>query len=81
MAEANMSELEARLNKDPELKAAFLRSPSRTLKEQGIEVSTSQRRKLEYLVDQLKRPGKLVPGAGIAPDDLAAITITIGVDF
>lgn len=81
MLSANMADLEKRLNRNPKLKAAFLKSPTRMLKAEGIEVNDSQRKKLEYLVDQVKRPGRLVPGAGIAPQDLAAITITIGVDF
>jgi hypothetical protein len=38
---------------------------------------------VEYVVDKLKRPGQLVPGAGVAPADLeaSAIRIRIVVDF
>jgi hypothetical protein len=51
------------------------------LEKQGFALTEEQRNKVAYLVDRVQRPGALVEGAGIAPGKLAAITITIGVDF
>lgn len=78
---AKLAELQNRLNRDPKLKAKFLENPVHTLREEGLELTPEMERSVAYLVDQVKRPGHLVAGAGIAPQNLAAITITIGVDF
>lgn len=78
---ADLVDLQNRLNKDKKLKGRFLRDPVGTLKSEGVDLSPEMERNVGYLVDKLKKPGALVPGAGIAPDDLAAITISISVDF
>jgi hypothetical protein len=79
--ELSLPELQSRLNEDVQAKKAFLKDPSGTLQGYGYELNPEQERTLGYLVDRVKRPGQMVPGAGIAPQDLSAITITIGVDF
>lgn len=73
--------LQTRLNEDPALRKRFLEAPSKTLRAEGFTLTPEQEHKVAYLVDRVKTPGALVEGAGIAPGQLAAITITIGVDF
>ena len=73
--------VQKRLNEDKALRERFLLDPVETLKDLEIDLTPQMAKSVDYLVDQVKRPGHLVPGAGIAPKDLAAITITIGVDF
>lgn len=77
----DLRKLQSTINKDAASKKKFLEAPVDTLEAQGFELTPEQRNKVAYLVDRVKRPGALVEGAGIAPDKLAAITITIGVDF
>ena len=81
VSRGNLIDLQSRLNSDQKLKSEFLNDPVDTLRKEGIDLTPEMERNAAYLVDKLKRPGHLVPGAGIAPKDLAAITITIGVDF
>jgi hypothetical protein len=80
-ARADFRTLQAQLNKDPAAKKRFLDNPIKTLQAEGFALTPQQQRKVAYLVDRVKRPGAFVEGAGVAPEDLAAITITIGVDF
>jgi hypothetical protein len=77
----DLAKLQDRLNKDEELRERFLEDPTKTLKAEGMQLSREQHRKLEDLVERVKTPGAEVPGAGVAPEDLRAIRITIGVDF
>jgi hypothetical protein len=77
----DLRKLQADINKDAATKKRFLESPIETLEKQGFALTEEQRNKVAYLVDRVQRPGALVEGAGIAPGKLAAITITIGVDF
>jgi hypothetical protein len=76
-----LTQLQAQLNKDAALKKRFLADPVSVLTEHGHELTPANKHSLNYMVDRLQRPGQLVPGAGVAPHDLSAITITIGVDF
>jgi hypothetical protein len=78
---ANLVDLQKRLNTNTKLRNQFLANPGETLRNEGVQLTPEQERSVAYLVDQVKKPGRLVPGAGIAPQDLRAITITIGVDF
>ena len=78
---ANLVDLQKRLNSNANLRRKFLENPAETLRNEGLVLSPEQERSVAYLVDQVKKPGRLVPGSGIAPQDLRAITITIGVDF
>jgi hypothetical protein len=82
MAEAtDLAALQKRINEDPALKKRFLAKPSATLKQEGLKLTPKQSRRVEDLVKRVKTPGAEVPGAGKAPADLRAITITIGIDF
>lgn len=82
MAESfDLGKLQARLNEDPELKRRFLDSPVETLTAEGLELTSEQKNKVAFLVDRIKKPGATVEGAGIAPAELEAITITISIDF
>ena len=78
---ADYRKIQKRLNEDKRFKADFLKSPARVLEKEGHKLTPEMKRSVGYLVDRVKRPGHFVPGAGIAPQDLAAVTITIGVDF
>jgi hypothetical protein len=77
----NIADLQKRLNSDPHLKSRFLKAPAATLKEHGVALTQENEVSLAYLVDQIQRPGHLVAGAGIAPQNLSAITISISIDF
>jgi hypothetical protein len=77
----NLAQLQANLNRDAGLKKRFLADPVAVLAEHGHELTKEQQHRVNYLVDRLQRPGQLVPGAGVAPQDLVGITITIQVDF
>jgi hypothetical protein len=77
----DLGKLQTALNKDAATKKRFLEAPVKTLEAEGFALTPEQQHKVAYLVDRVKRPGALVEGAGIAPGKLAAITITIGVDF
>lgn len=77
----DLAKLQERLNKDKRLRERFLDNPTETLKAEGLQLSREQHRKLEDLVERVKTPGTEVPGAGVSPEDLKAIRITIGVDF
>jgi hypothetical protein len=77
----DLATLEGRLNEDPEAKKRFLENPVKMLEAEGFALTDEQQHKVSYLVDRLKRPGAFVEGAGIAPEDLAAIRISISVDF
>jgi len=76
----DLAALEKRLNAT-KLRRDFLSSPVETLKAEGVALTPEMERSVGYLVDRLKKPGKFIPGSGISPADLKAITITIGVDF
>jgi hypothetical protein len=77
----DLAALEKRLNSSAGTRKAFLEDPVAALKKEGMNLTPEMQRSVGYLVDRLKKPGRLVPGAGISPADLRAITITIGVDF
>jgi len=77
----DLGRLQKQLNKDAATKKRFLDDPVKTLQAEGFTLTRQQQNKVAYLVDRVKTPGALVEGAGIAPGRLAAITITIGVDF
>jgi hypothetical protein len=78
---SSLVQLQTQLNRDAAMKKRFLADPVAFLTEQGHELTKENQHSLNYMVDRLQRPGQLVPGAGVAPHDLSAITITIGVDF
>jgi hypothetical protein len=80
MADMNIADLQKRVN-DPATKARFLKAPAATLKELGVALTPEQEHHVAYLTDRIQRPGHVVPGVGIAPGNLTAITITIGIDF
>lgn len=64
----DLSDLEKRLNKDPELRAKFLKNPSAVLKEEGLVLNTQMKKDLKELVAQAKEPkkGVGVRGVGVA---------------
>ena len=82
MAEAtDLAALQKRINTDEAFRKRFLAKPSATLKQEGVTLTQAQARRVNDLVKRAKTPGAQVPGAGKAPADLRAITITIGIDF
>ena len=77
----DLAGLEKRLNSSAGTRKAFLEDPVSALQKEGMNLTPEMQRSVGYLVDRLKRPGQMVPGAGISPADLRSIRITITVDF